>query len=376
MEVQLQDVTKEFHSKHGSVTAVNSLSLKISSGKLVGLLGPSGCGKSTALFLLAGIHSLTGGRILFDGEDVSSLPPEKRGIGMVFQNYALYPHLTVEQNIEFPLLNSKTLKSKMKQEWTERASAFQENTSFKQYISQKVREVACLVEIEDYLDRKPAELSGGQQQRVAIARAIVKRPSLLLLDEPLSNLDARLRVQTRAEIHRIQRQTGITMIFVTHDQEEALDICDEIAILKNGELQQYGEPQDIYDNPANRFVAEFLGSMPVNILNGYVEHGNLYIAGLPVRRGLLLPDGPVTAAIRPENVLNSPNEGCDFFGEVTRLTRNGGLTAAEISLEHEERIQILKEARSVLREGDRVCLSVMENRICVFGKEGERLCRC
>ena len=237
MKISIQHLTKIFPSrqKNGEpVVAVNDMNIEIPSGKLIGLLGPSGCGKSTTLFMLSGLEKPSSGSIIFEDEDVTDLAPEKRGIGLVFQNYALYPHMTVEQNIMFPLVNMRIPKDEAKD---------------------RAYEAAGLVQIQDLLARKPSELSGGQQQRVAIARALVKMPNVLLLDEPLSNLDARLRLQTREEIKRIQRETGITTVFVTHDQEEAMSICDQMVVMKLGVLQQMGEPQEIYDNPANLFVA-------------------------------------------------------------------------------------------------------------------------
>ena len=222
---------------------MRDLSFTIPDGRLVGLLGPSGCGKSTTLNMICGLETPTAGRIFFGQEDVTTLPPELRGVGMVFQNYALYPHLSVLQNILFPLENLKGDKRPTRAEMQKRA-----------------REAAALVQIEDLLDRRPRELSGGQQQRVAIARALVKMPRVLLLDEPLSNLDARLRLQTREEICKIQKRTGITTLFVTHDQEEAMSISDFIVVMKEGVLMQQGAPQQVYDDPANLFVARFLGT--------------------------------------------------------------------------------------------------------------------
>ena len=253
MEVKLIGLTKEFESRgkkkkgqpKGKVVAVDHININIPDGKLIGLLGPSGCGKSTTLYMIAGLHKPTDGKILFGDRDVTNLPPEKRGIGLVFQNYALYPHLNVEDNICFPLIARKEPKDLAKK---------------------KALEMAKLVGIEDYMERKPAELSGGQQQRVAIARALVKKPEVLLLDEPLSNLDARLRLSTREEIRRIQRETGITTIFVTHDQEEAMSISDEIVVMSQGVVQQIGVPQDVYNEPDNEFVAKFLGTPPINIV--------------------------------------------------------------------------------------------------------------
>ncbi len=264
MEVILQNLTKKFPSRdrknRRDVIAVNDFTFQIPDGRLIGLLGPSGCGKSTTLNLISGLVKPTSGRIFFGKDDVTDLPPEHRGIGLVFQNYALYPHLTVRQNITFPLENLKGKDKLSRAEMLEKALG-----------------AAKLVQIEELMDRKPGELSGGQQQRVAIARALVKRPKVLLLDEPLSNLDARLRLQTREEIKRIQRETGITTIFVTHDQEEAMSISDMIVVMKDGVVQQIGKPQEVYDNPVNLFVARFLGTPPVNVFEGCVRDGRLYI---------------------------------------------------------------------------------------------------
>ncbi len=260
------------------------MNIEIPSGKLIGLLGPSGCGKSTTLFMLSGLESPTSGQILFDEQDVTTLAPERRGIGLVFQNYSLYPHMTVEQNIMFPLTNMRIPKIEAKA---------------------KALDAARLVQIEDLLARKPSELSGGQQQRVAIARALVKMPNVLLLDEPLSNLDARLRLQTREEIKRIQRETGITTVFVTHDQEEAMSICDIMVVMKLGFVQQIGEPQAIYDDPANLFVANFLGTPPINIFKGRIENGQAYIGDEAIR-AVELEDQEIFVGIRPEGFIYDP----------------------------------------------------------------------
>ena len=252
MEVRLEGITKSF----GDFTAVNNLNVTIEDGTLAGLLGPSGCGKSTTLYMIAGLEKPTSGRIYFGDEDVTDLPAEKRGIGLVFQNYALYPHMTVRQNIMFPLENAKVPKAEA---------------------LKIAQEMADLVQIGHLMDRKPGELSGGQQQRVAIARAIAKKPRVLLLDEPLSNLDARLRLETREEIRRIQQETGITTIFVTHDQEEAMSITDAIVLMKDGVLQQKEAPQEMYRKPANQFVASFMGTPPMGFMNGKVENGKVFI---------------------------------------------------------------------------------------------------
>ena len=287
MKVTLQNLTKTYPSRTKGATdvvAVNDFSFEIPDGELIGLLGPSGCGKSTTLHLLSGLQKPTDGKIFFGDDEVTNLPAEHRGVGLVFQNYALYPHLTVYQNIVFPLQNLRGKDKLTKEQMKEKATA-----------------AAKLVQIEDYMDRKPAELSGGQQQRVAIARALVKMPRILLLDEPLSNLDARLRLQTREEIRRIQKETGITTVFVTHDQEEAMSISDRIVVMKDGVVQQIGKPQQVYDQPANLFVATFLGNPPINLFSGSVKAGKLYIDKDCIMDVPALPDRTfVTVAVRPE----------------------------------------------------------------------------
>ena len=275
MELHLEKLVKDF----AEVRALDTGDLTIQDGKLTGLLGPSGCGKSTLLYLISGLQSPTSGRIFFGDRDVTLLPPEKRGIGLVFQNYALYPHMTVEQNIAFPLVNQKVKKEE---------------------IRERTEEMAKLVQIGDLLKRKPSQLSGGQQQRVAIARALVKRPEILLLDEPLSNLDARLRLEMREEIRRIQIETGVTTVFVTHDQEEAMSITDEIVLMKKGIVQQQCAPQEMYLNPGNQFVASFLGNPPISYFRFPVQDGCLqisYSCRLPLS---LRHEGAVVTGIRPE----------------------------------------------------------------------------
>ena len=300
MKVVLENLTKIFPSRNKKsgeeVIAVNDFTFTIPDGKLIGLLGPSGCGKSTTLYMISGLQKPSGGKIYFGDEDVTELTPENRGVGLVFQNYALYPHMTVKQNIMFPLQNLRG-----------------EDKMTKEEMIEKAYEAAKLVQIDDLMDRKPSELSGGQQQRVAIARALVKLPKVLLLDEPLSNLDARLRLQTREEIRRIQKETGITTIFVTHDQEEAMSISDMIVVMKKGILQQIGKPQEVYDDPANLFVAKFLGTPPINVFRGYVKDEQLYIGGEHLEGGEVVldvagvPDQPVTIGIRPEGFVVDPN---------------------------------------------------------------------
>ncbi|MBR0407724.1 MAG: ABC transporter ATP-binding protein [Clostridia bacterium] len=292
MKIVLQNLTKVFPSRNKKsneeVVAVNNFNFEIPDGKLIGLLGPSGCGKSTTLYMISGLQKPSSGKIFFGDDDVTELSTENRGIGLVFQNYALYPHLTVKQNILFPLQN---LKGKDKLD--------------KDTMLKRAEEAARLVQIDQLLDRKPSELSGGQQQRVAIARALVKMPRVLLLDEPLSNLDARLRLQTREEIRRIQKETGITTVFVTHDQEEAMSISDMIVVMKSGVVQQIGKPQDVYDDPANLFVAKFLGTPPINVFSGLVKDGTLYIGSDAVMEIPDVADQDVIVGIRPEGFILS-----------------------------------------------------------------------
>ena len=282
MQIKLEHLTKRF----GDTVAVNDLSITLESGKLIALLGPSGCGKTTTLNMISGILPVSGGSIFFDDRAVTSLPPEKRGIGLVFQNYALYPHMTVLQNICFPMEIQRIPKKER---------------------IRRAEELAEMVHITPYLKRKPAELSGGQQQRVAIARALSKRPDVLLLDEPLSNLDAKLRVEMREEIRRIQREAGITTVFVTHDQEEASSIADRVVLLRDGVLQQEDTARGLYENPVNLFAADFLGTPPINQLHGVVQNGRLVLdGGIPA--ALALPDGlaegqEIVLAVRAESIL-------------------------------------------------------------------------
>ena len=295
MKITIENLTKKF----GSTTAVDNLSVTMESGKMIALLGPSGCGKTTILNILSGILPATSGKIFFDDQDVTALPPEKRNIGLVFQNYALYPHMTVLENICFPLEIKKVPK--------------------KERIA-KAKELAELVRISEYLNRKPAELSGGQQQRVAIARALAKEPQLLLLDEPLSNLDAKLRVEMREEILRIQRASKITTVFVTHDQEEASSIADEVILMKLGVLQQQGSARNLYDEPVNYFAADFLGAPPINKLKGTIENGKFVFEGSDVSYELPLkkevPNGTkAILAVRAESVV-VPAEGQTLTAKV------------------------------------------------------------
>jgi len=371
MEVILQNLTKKFpgrgKKKQDEVTAVNDFNFNIPDGSLIGLLGPSGCGKSTTLHLISGLLTPTSGKIFFGEDDVTGLPPENRGIGLVFQNYALYPHLTVKQNILFPLENRKGKDRLSKQE-----------------MLSKAQEAARMVQIDGLMERRPGELSGGQQQRVAIARALVKMPKVLLLDEPLSNLDARLRLQTREEIRRIQQETGITTIFVTHDQEEAMSISDLIVVMKDGVVQQTGKPQEVYDDPLNLFVAKFLGNPQINVFQGNVKGEKLYIgkdAVLDIRdilgkdAGTEVPgitEKEVCVGVRPEGFVP------DADGPFRCSLRGVEVMGRDISVVSENPAALSPAIRAVINSehmseigSTEVRFSLLPNKVFLFDKDTE-----
>ena len=358
MKVVLENLTKVFPSKAKDgkeVTAVNNFNFEIPDGKLIGLLGPSGCGKSTTLYMICGLQKPTSGKIFFGDDDVTALEPESRGVGLVFQNYALYPHMTVKQNILFPLQNLKGADKLTKDVMLERAY-----------------EAARLVQIDELMDRKPSELSGGQQQRVAIARALVKMPRVLLLDEPLSNLDARLRLQTREEIKRIQKETGITTVFVTHDQEEAMSISDYIVVMKLGLVQQIGKPQDVYDSPVNLFVAKFLGTPPINVFNGKVENEKIYIGDDAVADAKGVDDRDVFVGIRPEGFILNDN------GALHLNLQNVEVMGRDVSIVSTNEFSANPIVRSIIDADNKIDAELKEvrfdiklNKIFIFDKKTE-----
>ncbi|HTI73955.1 MAG TPA: sn-glycerol-3-phosphate ABC transporter ATP-binding protein UgpC [Mycobacterium sp.] len=276
-EVEFRDVTRRYA---GGVTALNSLNLTVADGEFLILVGPSGCGKSTALRLLAGLDKPTSGEVRIGGEVVNSLAPGERDIAMVFQNYALYPHMSVYRNLAYGLRQRRTPRAE---------------------VERRVRETAELLQITELLDRKPGQLSGGQRQRVAMGRALVRKPQAFLLDEPLSNLDAKLRNQVRGDLKRLHREVPVTSIYVTHDQVEAMTLGDRLCVMSGGEVQQIGTTDDIYNRPANTFVAAFMGSPPMNLLPGVIRSGVLHIGGTEVT-AVPSPDGPVTVGVRPEHL--------------------------------------------------------------------------
>ncbi len=353
MKVRLEQLTKCF----GNVTAVRDFTATLEDGELVCLLGPSGCGKSTILNMLSGILPVTQGNIYFDDVEVTRVPPDKRGVGLVFQNYALYPHMTVRQNICFPLEIQKVPKAER---------------------LRRAQEIAKLVHVDALMDRRPVELSGGQQQRVAIARALVKRPRLLLLDEPLSNLDARLRLEMREEIRRIQQQTGVTTIFVTHDQEEAMSISDRIILMREGVLQQNDLPQALYNEPANCFVADFLGNPPINRIEGVWRDGSFCLKDGSFSLKLT-PDSPiengrsVILSIRPESILAAQPQDAVFSCPVSRFYAMGKEEIAYLRFGSVE-VRAFVPAELDLKEGDRLPVSLRGRGIFLFDAQtGGRL---
>ncbi len=358
MKVVLKNVTKVFPGRlkrDDKVVAVDNFDFEIPDGKLVALLGPSGCGKSTLLNLICGLEEPTSGRIFFDDTDITDLPPEARGVGMVFQNYALYPHMTVRKNILFPLGNFKG-KDKLTKEQME----------------ERVLEAARIVRIEELMERKPSQMSGGQQQRVAIARALVKLPGLLLLDEPLSNLDARLRLETREEIRRIQKRTGITTVFVTHDQEEAMSISDMIIVMKQGVFQQMGKPQEVYDDPVNLFVAKFLGTPAINVFDGRIENGKVYIGEEAVADAAGKPDGEVYVTIRPEGFVPDANGPLTCgFSAVEVMGRDISVIATHEKAEAPVIRAIVDADNKIDETSETVRFSIKPHKLFVFDKATE-----
>ena len=351
MEVRLENLTKHF----GKTAAVENFNAVLDSGELTCLLGPSGCGKSTILNMLSGIIPVTSGKIWFDNIDVTDMEPADRGIGLVFQNYALYPHMSVLDNIAFPVEIKRVPKDERRE---------------------KAFEMAKLVHVDNFLDRKPGQLSGGQQQRVAIARALIKQPQLLLLDEPLSNLDARLRIEMREEIRRIQLETGVTSVFVTHDQEEAMSISDAIILMKLGVKQQEAKPQELYDEPANEFVSDFLGTPPINKVFGTVENGCIHIDSGPSCKlsGLeKIHNGhKVHFSIRAESFLVNSGEPL-MQAEVIRVFVMGKEKLVYLKLGDFE-VRAYIDSDQNLEAGDIVKLGLRKKGVFVFDAQtGERL---
>jgi len=328
--VELEAVEK----RYGSHRALAGLSLRVEPGEFVSLLGPSGCGKTTALRALAGLEAIDAGAIRIDGADVAAVPVEKRDIGMVFQQYSLFPHMTVRQNVAFGLEMRKVP-----------AAARRE----------RVVEALDMVHLVDFADRWPHQLSGGQQQRVALARALVTRPRVLLLDEPLSALDAKVRVSLRDEIRRIQTDLGITTVFVTHDQEEALAVSDRIAVMNAGDIEQVGTPEELYRRPVSAFTADFVGQS--NRLPGDLRDGDVFVYGFRVPAlDAGTPDGPVTAFVRPEDVVFAA-EG--VTGTVVASSFLGSIRRTTVRLDDDTVVTVQHEVGDRRTTGEAVALRLL-----------------
>lgn len=353
MRIRIENVSKEFKN----VKAVDDLSVTIEDGQLVTFLGPSGCGKSTTLSMLAGLISQDRGNIFFDDLLVNHIETEKRNIGMVFQNYALYPHMTALKNILFPLEMQRVPK--------------------KEALS-RAEELLELLQIKELRDRKPNQLSGGQQQRVAIARALIKKPKVLLMDEPLSNLDAKLRVETREEIRKLQQHLAITTIFVTHDQDEATSISDKILIMNNGKLQQFGNPREIYDNPSNLFTAKFMGNTPINIFMLKRTEEGFFIEGTSENLFNMswlnnLNREELILAIRPEHFNICPSEKGDLIGIVDQIEMQGKDNLIVISIGN-IKCRCFSDPELTPELGQAIGLTIKDESVLVFSKDtGERL---
>lgn len=343
--------------RYGSNTVIPDLNLNIREGEFFTLLGPSGCGKTTLLRMVAGFNSIEGGTISFNDKVINDLAPGKRNIGMVFQNYAVFPHMTVAKNVAFGLTNRKTPKDE---------------------ITRRVDEVLKVVKIDNLRDRLPQNMSGGQQQRIALARAIVMEPDVLLMDEPLSNLDAKLRIEMRDVIKELQHKVGITTVYVTHDQEEAMAVSDRIAVMKDGVIQQCSQPRNIYHRPANLFVATFIGTS--NILPGTVtktEQGTtLELAGCKLQVDNLvdaLPMGRISVqvSVRPEDFVLTEDENA-ICGTVTSIVFLGTSTRYDIDLTDGTRIVIVQESKEqdAFQEGDRIRMTVKCDKINIYDQDG------
>jgi ABC-type sugar transport system ATPase subunit len=345
-ELHIDRVRRAF----GDTVALRDLDLTIKGGEFVALLGPSGCGKSTALNCLAGLLPLTGGQILMDGKRIDTLPPERRGFGMVFQNYALFPHMSVRRNVAFGLSMRKVGRAEREK---------------------RVDEALRLVQLTEHARKFPAQLSGGQQQRVAIARAIVLEPALVLMDEPLSNLDAALRIEMRTEIRRLHQSLGLTTVYVTHDQEEALALADRLVVLRDGLVQQVGSPEEVYAHPANRYVAGFMGYrnlLPVTVSS--VDDGTASVAGegfalTGVNRDELAVEAAAIVAFRPTDATVATEEGDNTVrASVEVVEYHGREQAVEARLPNGAALHVRTESR--LAPGDEVLFRVPRERVLVF----------
>ncbi|MCG6934120.1 MAG: sn-glycerol-3-phosphate ABC transporter ATP-binding protein UgpC [Gallionella sp.] len=354
----------------GKTAAVSNVALDIHDGEFAVFVGPSGCGKSTLLRLIAGLEDVSSGSIAFDGQDVTEQAPSERGVAMVFQSYALYPHMNVYDNMAFGL---------------KLAQSNNTNKTDRQGMDQRVRETARILQIEHLLARKPRELSGGQRQRVAIGRAIVRQPRVFLFDEPLSNLDAALRVQMRIELKRLHRELGTTMIYVTHDQVEAMTLADRIVVLNEGRVEQIGAPLELYHHPRNLFVAGFIGSPKMNFMSAIVtacdaQQVTLDLGiGRPIIAAVadtadLKTGAKVTLGLRPEHLTDTSGEG-QLEGEVIALEHLGSETYAYLACGNGEPLVIKSAADTAIKVGQRVSVAVPPQKCYLFDETGMALAR-
>lgn len=349
--IKLENIVK----KYGKNTIIPGLNLEIKESEFFTLLGPSGCGKTTLLRMVAGFNSIEGGTISFNDKVINSIPPNKRNVGMVFQNYAIFPHMSVFKNVAYGLTNRKIPKAEQEK---------------------LVNEVLEEVKISNLRDRMPENMSGGQQQRIALARALVIKPDVLLMDEPLSNLDAKLRIEMRDVIRNLQKNCGITTIYVTHDQEEAMAVSDRIAVMKDGIIQQVGTPRSIYHRPANLFVANFIGS--TNILSGTAKPENDVIVGgytvsVPTMKLSGPEEIPVKLSVRPEELLIVDNDDNGISGVVLESTFLGGMTHYLVKLENGDEVKIIQESSETdyLHNGDNIKLAINVNKVNIYTEDGE-----
>ena len=356
--VRIDRLHKEFRGPTGAVHALQELSLDVSDGEFISLVGPSGCGKSTALRIIAGLETPSSGRILFDGRDITRLEPRDRNIAMVFQSYALYPHMTVRQNLEYGLRKRRVPKPER---------------------DRKVAEIGAMLQIAGMFERKPRQLSGGQRQRVALGRALIRDPEVFLLDEPLSNLDAKLRVHMRAELATLHQKVRTTMVYVTHDQLEAMTLSDRIVVMNHGVMQQVGRPEDIYSRPANRFVAEFIGTPSMNMIEGElrIEGGRPVFRGpgiavtLPETPPRIPSEGQATLGVRPEDIaLVAPDAPGAIPARVT-VSELAGAERFHFVVLGGGSVIVRTPASTVLHPGEAVALGLQPGRLHLFHGAGE-----
>ena len=359
VDLKIENLTK----KYGETTVLDNFSINIKSGELMVLLGPSGCGKTTAIRCIAGLTDPTNGQIYLGNKKVNELSPKDRDVAMVFQNYALYPHMSIHDNIAFPLKMRKKSKS---------------------HIHEKVIKMAELLGIKDLLERKPKELSGGQMQRVALGRALVREPKLFLMDEPLSNLDAKLRTHMRTEIKKLQKKIGITTLYITHDQVEAMSLADRIAIMKNGNIQQIGTPTEVYHQPTNTFVGQFIGNPQMNLITGSIKDESLYLFSKPI---VIQPVDKILfekklpaeffVGIRPRDVIilkeTDISTGIRLEGMVVFIEMLGDDTTIEVKIGSDSLLVTTNNILDSFNVGDKIEMGIEYSKIHFFDEEGKRI---